>query len=106
MTIEDLRRTAKKGRKGDGATGSPQLRHGDKVRTTRGNLREYPNATYGYRHVQLHDKFDYLMGKHKGQKKRYDAYLKAKEAYDKAQGKKEGGRTQRRHRKSRSTRRR
>jgi hypothetical protein len=103
MTIDDLRRTAKKQRKGDGATGSPQLRHGDKVRTTRGNLREYPNATYGYRHVQLHDNFNYLMGKHKGQTKRYNAYLKAKEEYDKAQGK-TGGR--RRRRGSRYTRRR
>jgi hypothetical protein len=92
--------TQKKQREGDGATGSPQLRHGDKVRTTRGNITQFPNATYGYRHMQLPDKYEYLMGKHKGQTKRYNAYLKALAAYEKTHGKKEGG-TRRRHRSTR-----
>jgi hypothetical protein len=50
--------------------------------------------------MQLPDKYEYLMGKHKGQTKRYNAYLKALAAYEKTHGKKEGG-TRRRHRSTR-----
>jgi hypothetical protein len=101
--INDLRRTAKKQRQGDGATGAPQLRHGDKVRTTRGNLRQFPNATYGYQHVHMDKKYfkdERAFNAYKAKKKQHD---KDMAAYNKAHGK-TGGR--RRRRGSRYTRRR
>ena len=92
---DDKPRTAKTQRKGDGATGAPQLRHGDKVRTTRGNLKEYPNATYGYQHMHLPPSWN-------GDKRKYATYLRKLKEWKEANG--QGG--TRRRRGSRSTRRR
>jgi hypothetical protein len=106
--INDRRRT--QGHKGHSS--KPTTFHGIEGESQRymhegpaGHTRRHEKLFPGQRrgHFSLHDKFDYLMGKHKGQTKRYNAYLKAKEEHEKAHGK-TGGR--RRGRKSRSTRRR
>ena len=71
---------------------------------TRRQEKLFPGQKRG--HYSLPDKYDYLMGKHKGQTKRYSAYLKAKEEHEKAHGKTGGRRRTSRGRKHRSTRRR
>ncbi len=98
-------RTAKKQPEGDRASTS-RIIQGRNAPLTRQELGLHSNAYYDHRHMQLPPTWE-------GDKRKYATYLrklkKWKEdtaAYEKAHGKKEGGRTQRRHRKSRSTRRR
>jgi hypothetical protein len=106
--INDLRRTPRH----TGPSSDPNVFHGIKGESQRymhagpaGHTRRqhklYPGQNRG--HYSLPDKYDYLMGKHKGQTKRYNAYLKAKAEHEKAHGK-TGGRRPRRG--TRSTRRR
>ena len=108
--INDLRRT--KGH--EGHSSKPTVFHGIEGETQRymhdgpaGHTRRHERLFTGQRrgHYSLPDKYDYLMGKHKGQTRRYNAYLKAKAEHEKAHGK-TGGRRRGRGRKSRSTRRR
>ena len=107
--INDLRRTP--GHKGHSS--KPTTFHGIKGESQRymhqgpaGHTRRthklFPAQAWPG-HYSLPDKYDYLMGKHKGQTRRYNAYLKAKKAHEEAHGK-TGGRRPRRG--TRSTRRR
>ena len=102
MGINDLRRA--KGH--ESHSSKPTVFHGRKGEHQRlgGITTRRQAALFGHPgHYSLNDKFDYLAGKHKGQTKRYNAYLKAKAEHEKAHGK-TGGR--RRRRGSRYTRRR
>jgi hypothetical protein len=78
---------------GDRASTSRLIR-GKRAPLTRQELRLHSNAYYGHRHMQLPDNYE-------AQLKKYHAAMKA---HKKAHG--QGGRRTRRHRKSRSTRRR